>query len=86
MTDVVDLDCWAIRECELCKKKMHEHEEDNPNGNGKENINGFTNIAEICDGTDKDMEDYEKKYNVSLQDFWCCVCTTKALREIEKTE
>ena len=36
---------------------MYEHEEDNPNGNGKENINGFTNIAEICDGTDKDMED-----------------------------
>ena len=52
--------------------------------NDKIDINGFTNIAEICDGTDKDMEDYEKKYNVSLQDFWCCVCTTKALNEIEK--
>jgi len=25
---------------------------------------------------------HEKKYNVSLQDFWCCVCATKALNEI----
>lgn len=43
----------------------------------------FLNIAEICYGTDQAMEEYEKKHNVNLLEFWCEFCARDAISEIE---
>jgi len=45
---------------------------------------GFLNIAEICDGTDENIEKFEKDNQVDLSNFWCVGCGSQALKEIEK--
>jgi len=44
----------------------------------------FLDIAEICDATEEKMTQYEKKYGVDLQDYWCQNCADQALKKIEK--
>ena len=44
---------------------------------------GFINIAEICDGSEEEIDQYEKKHNISLEDFWCERCASITLAEIE---
>jgi len=57
--------------CEMCNLKL--------------NLNdGFLNIAEICDGTDENIEKFEKDNQVDLSNFWCVDCGSEALKRIEK--
>ena len=56
--------------CEMCNLKLNLDD-------------GFLNIAEICDGTDQAIKNYETKNKVNLNDFWCVNCTDKTLKTIE---
>jgi uncharacterized protein YuzB (UPF0349 family) len=44
---------------------------------------GFLDINEICYGTDQAINNYEKKHNVDLLNFWCQGCAKNAIDEIE---
>jgi hypothetical protein len=59
-----------LRQCEKCQSILHLDD-------------GFLDINEICDGTDQAINDYEKKHNVDLLNFWCECCARDAINEIE---
>ena len=59
-----------LRQCEKCHSILHLDD-------------GFLDINEICDGTDQAINDYEKKHNVDLLNFWCECCARDAINEIE---
>ena len=52
-------------------------------GSGNKRYDGFLNIAEICNGTDQAINNYETKNKVNLNNFWCVNCTDKTLKTIE---
>ncbi len=56
--------------CEMCNLKLDLDD-------------GFLNIAEICDGTDQAINNYEIKNKVNLNNFWCVDCTDTTLKKIE---
>ena len=59
-----------LRQCEKCQSILNLDD-------------GFLDINEICDGTDQAINDYEKKHNVDLLNFWCQGCAKNAIDEIE---
>jgi hypothetical protein len=59
--------------CEMCELKLDLDD-------------GFLNIAEICDGTDKAINNYEIENKVDLSNFWCVDCGSSALKKIESEE
>jgi len=59
-----------LMHCDKCKSIFHLDD-------------GFVGIDDICEGTEQAIEDYEKKHNVNLSDFWCECCARDAINEIE---